>query len=201
MTLRLMPGLLGLTFLGATTVCLAAFPVKIVDEGRLAQNGITSDSSFAAPGFPASLASRGDNVCVTIGYKIQSDGSTTDFGVLKSWSSSSDDKRPQGGYWEDVINVTGSAVSQWKFRKADGGKLAPLYTAATFSFRGNDPMEPSQLRAKCLITDLTAYVQEIKGKRYRNGQPDTFTAEQFRRQSQSQGSMMSSPGAGSATGR
>ena len=201
MNLRFMSGIVALTALTATTVCLAAFPVKVVDEGKLPQYGITSDGAFAAPGFPASLAARGDNICVTIGYKIQSDGSTTDFGVLKSWSSSSEEERPEGSYWEDVINVTGSAVSSWKFRKGDGSKLAPIYTAATFSFRGTDPMESTQLRAKCLITDLTAHIQTIKGKRYRNGQPDTFTAEQFRRQSQSQGSMISAPGAGSATGR
>lgn len=201
MNLRVISGLVALATLTATTICLAAFPVKVVDEGKLPEFGVTSDSTFAAPGFPASLASRGDNICVTIGYKIQSDGSTTDFGVLKSWSSTSEEERPEGSYWDDVINVTGSAVSNWKFRKADGSKLAPLYTAATFSFRGTDPMEPSQLRAKCHISDLTAHLQEIKGRRYRNGQPDTFTAEQFRRQAQSQRSMMSSPGAGSAAGR
>lgn len=201
MKLRAMSAVLGLGACVAATAALAAFPVKIVDEGRLKQNGITSDSKFAPPGFPASLASKGDNVCITIGYKILADGSTTDFGVLKSWSSATEDERPEGSYWEDVMNVTGSTVADWKFRKIDGGELVPVYTAATFTFRGTAPMEPTQLRAKCLITDLTAHVQEIKGKRYRHGQPDTFTAEQFRRQSQSQGSMMSSPGAGSATGR
>lgn len=189
---------LAIASLTVATAAFAAYPVKIIDEGRLAQNGITSDSKFTPPGFPASLAAKGDSVCITLGYKIQADGTTTDFGVLKSWSSASEDKRPEGSYWEDVMNVTGTAVSEWKFRKADGDNLVPVYTAATFSFRGTDQMEPSQLRAKCLITDLTAHVQEIKGKRYRNGQPDTFTAEQFRRQSQSQGSMVSNPGPGSA---
>lgn len=191
----------GLFALMATTAALAAFPVKIVDEGRLSQNGITSDSKFQPPGFPASLAAKGDNVCITLGYKIQADGTTTDFGVLKSWSSATEEQRPEGSYWDDVMNVTGSTVADWKFRRIDGDTLVPVYTAATFTFRGTTPMEPTQLRAKCLITDLTAHVQEIKGKRYRSGQPDTFTAEQFRRQSQSQGSMISNPGAGSATGR
>lgn len=182
----------------ATAAAMAANQVKIVDEGRLPQNGITSDSTFAPPGFPATLATSGDSVCVSLGYKINADGTTTDFGVLKSWSSSTEDERPKGSYWDDVINVSAQAVSDWKFKKADGSTLAPVYTAATFSFRGKQPMEASQLRANCLITDLTAHIQDIKSKRYRSGQPDTFTAEQFRRQSQGQRSMVSNPGAGSA---
>lgn len=188
--------MLGISVLLASMPVLAGRPVKVVDEGHLKEQGVTSDSQFVAPGFPASLAKKGDSVCVTIGYNINDDGTTSNFGVLKSWNSSSGEELAPKEYWDDVVNVAAAAVSQWKFKAVDGGKLSPLYTAATFTFQGNAPAESLDLRGNCRVSDLTAYLQDLKSKRYQHTSADTFAAQQFNRQVQSQLNMVSNPGAG-----
>ncbi len=187
------------------TACLAsvfaADQPRIVDEGKLKERDVTSDGPFAAPGTPASLARQGDDVCLTLGYRIDSDGTTSNYGVLKSWSSSSGEERPKGTYWDDVINASAAAVSKWKFKSASGAKaMSPVYTAVTFSFSGRGNMTPDSLRGNCRVSDLTALLQDIKSKRYQIGQPSNFLREQFQRDRRSQASMVSNPGSAAAAG-
>ena len=62
----------------------ASEQVKVVPEGGLAKDWILQPGhALAAPGYPATFADRGDDVCVAIGYRVQPDGTTSDYGRLE----------------------------------------------------------------------------------------------------------------------
>jgi hypothetical protein len=61
----------------------ASEQVKVVPEGGLAKDWILQPGhALAAPGYPATFADRGDDVCVAIGYRVQPDGTTSDYVML-----------------------------------------------------------------------------------------------------------------------
>jgi hypothetical protein len=171
---------------------------RIVNEGQLGARGIAADGQLRAPGMPASLVAQRDDVCVTLGYNVKSDGSTSNLMVLKSWSSSAQGEMLEQAYADDVRSVVAEAVSDWKFRNADGdGRVQPLFTATTFYFSGSGASDAATLRGHCQINDLTAHVQAIKSSRFLPGSRDTYDLEQANRY-MTQRMSLRNPGAGSA---
>lgn len=171
---------------------------RIIDEGQLGARGIAADGQLRAPGMPASLLAQRDDVCVTLGYNVKSDGSTSNLMVLKSWAASSQGEMLDQAYAEDVRSVVAEAVSDWKFTNADGnGRVQPLFTATTFYFSGSGTGEAASLRGHCQINDLTAHVQAVKSSRFLPGSRDTFDLEQANR-NMTQRMSMRNPGPGSA---
>lgn len=171
---------------------------RIIDEGQLGARGIAADGQLRAPGLPASLVAQRDDVCVTLGYNVKSDGSTSNLMVLKSWASSAQGEMRDQAYAEDVRSVIAEAVSDWKFKNADnGGRVQPLFTATTFYFSSSGASDAASLRDHCQINDLTAHVQAVKSTRFLPGSRDTFDLEQANR-NQAQRMSMRNPGPGSA---
>ena len=73
----------------------------IANEGAIRDKWMLADGAkLAAPGYPAEFAPDMRNVCMALGYKINPDGTTSDFQVLKQWNSATDDMEPQPGFWE-----------------------------------------------------------------------------------------------------
>ncbi|GAB2508206.1 hypothetical protein GCM10027084_24120 [Pseudoxanthomonas sangjuensis] len=150
---------------------LAADRYRIVNEGGIRDDWALADGvEVAAPGYPAAFVERGDNVCVALGYAIKPDGTTSDFAVLKSWSSgtAADGKEPAAGYWDAFTQASANAVAQWKFKpREQGATPRQTYTVATVSFNGKPAMDPTSLRGQCAIGDLTSFLQEQKATAFR----------------------------------
>jgi len=143
---------------------LAQERVRVVNEG-----GIRSDWTLApgtklsAPGYPGAFAKTGDDVCVAVGYRIQPDGSTSDFSLLKSWSSRSGEGEAVEGYWDAFSQASVAALQQWKFApRPEVGKPITVDTVATMTFTGKQSVDAATLRGKCKIEDLTAFLEQVK---------------------------------------
>ena len=135
---------------------------RIVNEGGIRDQWMLADGvQLAAPGYPAAFAERGDNVCVAIGYAIKPDGTTSDFALLKKWSSSTGDKEPVDGFWEAFGQASVGALSQWKFKpRPEVATPQPTYTVATMHFMGKEATDASVLRSHCSISDLAAVMKQ-----------------------------------------
>ena len=104
---------------------------KIVNEGGIREDWAAGDGAkFNAPGYPAAFASRGDDVCLAMGYAIKADGTTADFSIVKVWSNSGGQDQPDAGFWEAFSQAGAAALSQWKFQPR-AGSAVPTYTVAT----------------------------------------------------------------------
>ena len=155
--------------LAISGVAVAGDQYKLANEGTIGADWALADGiKLAVPGYPAALAERGDNVCLALGYAINRDGTTSDFSVLKSWSSAAaDGKEPANGYWDTFAQAGAHAVTQWKFKpRAPEAEPRATYTVTTISFSGKPAMDAASLRSQCAISDLTAFMQEKRGAVY-----------------------------------
>lgn len=175
---------------------LAAERLHIANEGAIRDRWMLADGAkLAAPGYPGAFAERGDNVCMAMGYAINPDGSTSDFGLLKAWTSSTGDKEPAEGFWEAFSQASASALSQWKFKpRPEVTDPQPTYTVATMTFMGRQATDAAGLRSRCAISDLASLVQKQKWDAYQRGTPESKEMERLRRWQNSQRSMVETPG-------
>jgi hypothetical protein len=120
------------------------------------------------PGYPSKAANPQSDACVTIGYLIQKDGSTTNFTELKSWNSAIPDRAPKPAESEPYVQISAAVVSRTKFVPVQP-KAHPVYTSATFAFDGSKSLGEQAIRAHCLIDDLPTYVAELKEKAANQG--------------------------------
>lgn len=143
---------------------VAAEPIKIVQEGGLASDWrMQPGNPVNAPGYPAAFATRGDDVCVALGYRVQPDGSTSDFVMLGGWNSSTHGARePVANYWNAFSQAGIAAVSQWRFvpRAASTEAADAVDTVAVLAFRGESSNRSTQeVRNQCAVPDLVARMQ------------------------------------------
>ena len=190
----------------ATVIALHATSSMAVDRLRIANEGAIRDEwmladgvKLAAPSYPAALSERGDNVCVAIGYSIKPDGSTSDFMLLKNWSSSMGEKEPEAGYWDAFAQAGAGALSQWKFKpRPEVTTPRPTYTVATMHFMGKEAMDAAALRSHCTISDLATVIQEKKSRRYQRGTMERNEMERLRRTQDANRTMITNPGQSSS---
>ena len=101
--------------------------VRVVNEGGIRGDWtLAPGTQLSAPGYPGAFAKTGDDVCVAVGYRIQPDGSTSDFSLLKTWSSRSGEGEAVEGYWDAFSQAAVAALQQWKFAPAARGRQAHL---------------------------------------------------------------------------
>jgi hypothetical protein len=159
--------LLAGALLSAGAAALAAERIDIVSEG--AHNKIWSPPAAPlAPAYPA-IVKENDQVCVGIGYMIEKDGSTSGFMVLKSWSrahGSGDDAAPA---IDPFARNALAAVQQWKFVPVEAGKERKVYTATTFAFDREAQGDAADLKKKCVVGNLSAFIDRAKGDAFRTG--------------------------------
>lgn len=138
--------------------------VRIVNEGGIrGEWTLAPGTTLSAPGYPAAFAKTGDDVCVAVGYRIQPDGSTSDFALLKSWSSRSGEGEAVDGYWDAFSQASVAALQQWKFApRPEVGKPTKVDTVATMTFTGLQSVDAATLRGKCKIEDLAAFLEQVK---------------------------------------
>ncbi len=180
----------------ASPLAHAQDAVRIANEGAIRDKWMLADGvKLAAPGYPAAFATRGDNVCVAIGYSIKSDGTTSDFTLLKAWTSSTAEKEPVHGFWDAFAQVSAGALSQWKFKpRPEVSSPLPVYTVATMHFMGKHATDAAALRNHCRISDLSTLVQAQKSNKYQRGTLERNEMERLRRTQDANGAMVPNPG-------
>jgi len=169
---RLSPwGLSVLLALGSTLAAQAQDKVRIANEGGIRDAWtLAPGTTLAAPGYPASFAARGDAVCLAMGYRIQPDGSTSDFTLLRAWNGATGEQEPEAGYWDAFSQAGAAALSQWKFSpKTEAGMPKPVDTVATLVFAGKGESNVTALRGRCQVADLADFLENAKLKRNRRG--------------------------------
>jgi len=149
---------------------IAADKYKIVNEGGIREDWAAADGAkFTAPGYPAAFASRGEDVCLAMGYAIQADGSTKDFAIVKAWSSSRGEDEPVPGFWQAFGQAGAMALAEWKFKPRVVNLAVPTYTVATLTFQGKGAVPATELRARCAIGDLRAAIQDDHANKFMRG--------------------------------
>jgi len=148
-------------------VAQAQDKVRIANEGGIRDEWMLANGVvLAAPGYPGSFAARGDNVCLAMGYRINPDGTTGEFTMLKGWTSSTGEKEPTEGFWDAYSQAAASALAQWKFKpRPEVGNPRAVDTVATMTFMGKTAEDAAGLRAHCKVTDLVALIEEAKQAR------------------------------------
>ena len=85
--------------------------VRIANEGGIREDWMLAPGAkLSAPGYPGAFAKTGDDVCVAMGYRIQPDGSTSDFSLLKARSSRRGKGEAVQGYWEAFSQASVAAL-------------------------------------------------------------------------------------------
>jgi len=155
-----------------SSAAIAQEKQRVANEGTIGDKWMLADgATLATAAYPASLAARGDNACIALGYLIGKDGSTSDFAVLKQWNSESGEQEPVDGYWQAFAQAGADAVSQWRFKARPGVDVViPTYTVATLGFQGGkQAIDGAALREHCQIKDLADQLARVKSKRFERG--------------------------------
>ena len=138
----------------------AADLIRVVNEGGIRDEWTLAPGyPLALPGYPAEHAASQAEACVAVGYLVNPDGTTSDFALLKSWTSAPVPSRSQQEYWAAFAHAAAQALSQWRFQpRAEVRAPRPVYTVATLLFAASSP----QLRARCAIPDLATRLLELR---------------------------------------
>lgn len=152
---------------------VAAEAPIIASEGSLAAWRPVPEQVTArpTPGYPSVLADKSADACVSIGYLIGPDGTTTNYTLLKSWSSADKGRKANPELVIPFAQNSIAAVQQWRFTPGEGfaKKPQPVYTAATFAFAGDQPGDKSQVRERCAINDLPDFIAQVQAEAYKRG--------------------------------
>ncbi|MUV12636.1 hypothetical protein [Noviluteimonas gilva] len=142
----------------------AADGITVVNEGGIRDRWMLAPGvPLAVPQYPPQFARRHDTVCIGVGYLLKPDGTTSDFALLKGWTSAGNTE-PESGYWQAFAESAGDALKQWRFQpRPEIAQAKPVYTVATFVFGG----QPAQHRSKCAVPNLIARLRELKAARDR----------------------------------
>lgn len=168
--------------------------VRIANEGGIRDEWMLADGvKLTAPGYPAAFAARGDNVCIAMGYRINPDGTTSEFTMLRGWSSSTGAKEPDVGFWDGFSQASASALAQWRFKpRPEVGTPRPVDTVATMTFMGRQAQDVAALRTQCKVADLAALLEQAKVKRAERGDLNRHQLDRAYRQ-QTRNEMIRTP--------
>lgn len=151
---------------------LAAERMTVVNERAAAKDWVPDPAqSRMLPGYPSTFADRSEDACVSIGYLLNRDGSTSDFTMLKSWGAKTPENSRDRAHLDPLAQAAVAAVQAWRFVPAPGNRarIRPIYTAATFSFTSNGPADREALKSHCSIADLPSFVAKAQAMAYRRG--------------------------------
>lgn len=145
----------------------AAEGIPVVNEGGIKDRWMLAPGvPLAVPQYPAQFARRHDTVCIGVGYLLKPDGTTSDFALLKGWTSAGAGE-PESGYWAAFAESAGDALKQWRFKpRPEVAQAKPVYTVATFVF-GGGPGSAAQQRSRCAVPNLVVRLRELKAARDR----------------------------------
>jgi hypothetical protein len=168
-TRSLARSLLGAAIFGAATAALAAERLTVLSEGGAAAHWRPVAETIAVPAYPGILADKSEDVCIGVGYMLKADGSTSEFALLTAWGSKAGKAKADDPRFTPFAQNSLAAVQRWKFTStaAAGTKINPIYTAATFAFSSNPAADVGQLKAHCVIADLSDFIADAQAEAYR----------------------------------
>jgi hypothetical protein len=137
---------------------VASDKIRIVDEGKLGTQWSLVPGTQLMPPYPDAYAQDPEEVCMVVGYMIGQDGHTSDFSLLKSWTSGSN-SRARSKFWAEFGDLAARAIAQWRYAPASGAGV-PVYTATTFVF--GSPGSVADTRSHCEVADLTRRMVELR---------------------------------------
>lgn len=137
---------------------VAADKIRIVDEGKIGTEWTLVPGTRLMPPYPEAYAKDPEEVCMVVGYMIGADGHTSDFSLLKSWTSGSN-SRARNQFWAEFGDLASRAIAQWRYAPASPA-AAPVYTATTFVF--GSPQNVADTKAHCEVADLTRRMVELR---------------------------------------
>jgi len=136
--------------------------IDIVSEAQAAQawKPDPSQQQFVA-GYPDAATDKSRDVCVSIGYLIKNDGTTSNYTQMSAWDNSADGSIRQADA-QPYVQVAAAVVSRWKFVPVI--KPHSIYTSATFAFDGSKALGEEAIRGHCRIDDLPTFVAQAKNR-------------------------------------
>lgn len=136
----------------------AADRIPIANEGAIGDQWTLVPGSQLMPPYPDAYARDPEEVCLVVGYLVNADGHTSDFSLLKSWTSGSN-SRTRKDFWSEFADMSSRALAQWRYAPKDATSR-PIYTAATFVF--GRPANAADTRTHCEVSDLTQRLVELR---------------------------------------
>lgn len=133
--------------------------IRIADEGKIGDQWSLVPGTQLMPPYPQEYAKTPEEVCLVVGYLVNADGTTSDFSLLKSWTSGAN-SRSRKDFWAEFADLSSRALAQWKYAPKDAASAKPVYTAATFVF--GTPGNIAATKEHCEITDLTMRLVELR---------------------------------------
>jgi hypothetical protein len=156
--------------LGAICACLAAASlaadrVTILSEGDTSAYWRPVAETQAMPGYPRVVADKTEDVCISIGYMLQQDGTTSDHALVSAWSSADQNAKSDDRRFIAFAQKSLAAIQHWRFTPAAGTgvKVRPVYTATSFAF-STSGTDAGQLRGRCRVEDLPAFIAKVQAE-------------------------------------
>ncbi len=151
--------LLILALVAAALPAFAADRIRIADEGRIGDEWTLVPATQLMPPYPDAYAKAPEQVCLVVGYLVNPDGTTSDFSLLKSWTSGSNSSSRKD-FWSAFADLSSRALAQWRYAPKDPAAAKPVYTAATFVF--GTPDAAAATKQHCEISNLTERLAELR---------------------------------------
>lgn len=149
----------------------AADRPSVISEGGASAFWSPAPGPKVMPGYPSTASDQSEDVCVSIGYLLNKDGSTSDFSLLKSYGANTPDSVKGRSKLTPYAQLAMAAVQRWKYVPAQAGdaEIKPLYTAASFAFSNNPAADKEQIRQRCVVSDLSAFITKAQEEAYKRG--------------------------------
>ena len=133
--------------------------IRVLNEGGIREAWtLPPGSRLPVPGYPEAFAERQAEVCVALGYLINTDGHTSDFALIKAWSAQ-EPRQERDRYWGAFAGAASAALAQWRFvPKSEVATPRQVYTVATFVFGSANVLESSK---RCAIPNLRQRIADL----------------------------------------
>jgi hypothetical protein len=137
--------------------------LTVLNEGATGGLWRPVAETMAMPAYPGIVADKSEDVCVSVGYLLKEDGSTSDFAMLNAWGSKTDIRKPTDPHFLPFSQNALAAVQRWRFQSVAGAtaKVRPVYTAATFAF-STTGADVGAVKGRCLIGDLPGFIAKAQ---------------------------------------
>jgi hypothetical protein len=157
---------------GIAGVAFATTTPAIISEGG-ANAFWRQVSPDAAPAYPAAAPDKSEDVCVSVGYVIKSDGTTSDFAMLRSWSSKHAKGVPSNDAYAGFAQGAVATLMQRRYAPAQasaaGAVVTPVFTASSFAYSLRPDADLQAVRAHCVVEDLPGFVAKVQNNARKDG--------------------------------
>ena len=178
------PRAIALVALLASGLALAAEATpSVISEGGVGAFWRQTTPELVLP-YPATAPDPAEDVCVSVGYLIKPDGSTSEFSMVNSWTSKHK-ALPPGAKYAVFAQSAVAAVMQRHYAPAQASGVAPssVYTASTFAFSAKPDADQAALRSRCSVADLPGMVAKAQKGGRKDGSLRRAEMERARMQS------------------